>query len=70
MDRLVRTFRKATNAPLDQIVRMASLNPAMLAGVSDRKGSLEVGKDADILIFDDNILLQTVMVRGEVVKHT
>ncbi len=38
--------------PLHEAVRMASLNPARVIGVADRKGSLAPGKDADIVIFD------------------
>lgn len=33
--------------------------------IDDRKGSLEAGKDADILIFDDNIGIQRVVIAGE-----
>ena len=59
MDRLVRTFRKLTEAPLYEVVKMASLTPAKLLGIADRKGSIAIGKDADLLVFDENIQIET-----------
>ena len=38
--------------PLHKAVNMVSLNPARAVGLADRTGSLEVGKDADMLIVD------------------
>ena len=67
MDRLVRTFRKLTEAPLYEVVKMASLTPAKLLGIADRKGSIAIGKDADLLVFDENIQIETIMVRGTLV---
>ena len=64
MDRLVRTFRKLTEAPLYEVVKMASLTPAKLLGLADIKGSIAIGKDADLLVFDENIQIETIMVRG------
>uniref|UniRef100_UPI00192D1BB1 N-acetylglucosamine-6-phosphate deacetylase n=1 Tax=Thaumasiovibrio occultus TaxID=1891184 RepID=UPI00192D1BB1 len=42
---------------LESAAWLACLNPAVLAGVSDRKGSLEVGKDADFLVLDTELNL-------------
>ena len=63
-DRLVRTMISIGGCTLEQAVKMASFNPARVMGVSDRKGSLEVGKDADIVIFDDNINVAATIVSG------
>ncbi|HAO50845.1 MAG TPA: N-acetylglucosamine-6-phosphate deacetylase, partial [Runella sp.] len=52
-DRLVRNMITMANVPLLDAVRMASTTPARIMGVSDRKGSLAKGKDADIVIFDE-----------------
>ena len=43
---------------------MASETPAKLIGVDDRKGTLQKGKDADILIFDRNLNLRAVWSMG------
>lgn len=40
--------------PLMEAYRAITINPAKICGVDDRLGSLEVGKDADIAIFDGN----------------
>lgn len=44
--------------------QIACLNPAILAGVAERKGSLAVGKDADILVLDNAQNLHAVWCRG------
>lgn len=61
-DRLVRTMLSA-GIPLVDAVKMASETPAKLVGCPN-KGTLDAGKDADILIFDENINMQSVFVRG------
>ncbi len=42
----------ATVLPADQILRMATINGARALGLGDRIGSLEVGKQADLLLLD------------------
>lgn len=54
--------------PLHDAVRMASLNPSRVIGLSNNKGSIEIGKDADLIIFDENINVFSVIVRGKVVN--
>ncbi|MBO8127166.1 MAG: N-acetylglucosamine-6-phosphate deacetylase [Firmicutes bacterium] len=46
--------------------RMASLSPAKALGIWERKGSIEAGKDADILICDAQLRLKHVLIRGNV----
>ena len=65
-DRLIRTILSA-NIPLTDAVTMMSLTPARILNCNDRKGSLEVGKDADIILFDDQINIDTTIVNGRVV---
>ena len=64
MDRLIRTCVQQANIPLEDACRMASETPAKIMGVYDRKGSLEPGKDADIIMFNDNLDLTYVMQMG------
>ena len=64
-DRLVRTMRALSGAPLHEAVAMMSITPARLMGIDDRKGSVAPGKDADLLLFDNDVNIDTVMVRGE-----
>ena len=53
------------NVPIHNAVRMASLNPAKAIKIDDRKGSLELGKDADMIIFDSDINILTAIVGGD-----
>ena len=50
MDRCLRTAHVQYGIPLPEVSRMLSLTPARLCGVSDRKGSLEKGKDGDVVV--------------------
>ena len=55
--------------PLHIISRMTSLTPARIIGVGDRKGSLERGKDADMIVVDRDIDVKLAMVRGRIVHR-
>ncbi|MFD0650951.1 amidohydrolase family protein [Streptomyces malaysiensis subsp. malaysiensis] len=46
-----------------------SATPARLLGIADRVGSVEVGKDADLVVLDDDFRLRGVMRRGAWVVH-
>lgn len=52
--------------PLNEVVKMASFNPAVAAGIASYTGSLTCGKYADILILDQNLDLQTVILGGNI----
>ena len=70
MDTLIRTCIQKANIPMEDTFRMASETPAKIMGVFDRKGSIEEGKDADIIVFDRDINLTYVMQMGnEVVSY-
>jgi len=64
-DRLVRTMLGA-GIPLVDAVKMASETPAKLVGCTS-KGTLDAGKDADIVIFNDHIDMQHVFVKGKAI---
>jgi len=66
-DHLVRTMITLADIPLLEAVRMITSTPARVMGVSDRKGELRAGKDADIVFFDDDITVQLTMVEGRIV---
>ena len=66
-DRLVLNMIQLAEVPLHEAVRMASTTPATIMGVNDRKGSLIAGKDADIVIFDNNINIEKTIIKGKVV---
>ncbi len=66
-DRLVRTMIHIAGVSLQDAVQMMTQTPASIMNISDQKGSLSVGKDADIVIFDDNISIHTTMINGKIV---
>lgn len=70
MDRLLRTMVQMAEIPLEDAVRMSSETPARIMGIYDRKGSLEVGKDADIVLLDEQLQIRGVMAAGEWVEGT
>lgn len=70
MDTLVQTMVQRADIPLQDAVRMASETPARLMGVADRKGSLQRGKDADILVLDRNQHIRAVWAAGHLVPGT
>ena len=68
MDRLIRTMVQKAEIPLAEAVRMTSETPARIMGIYDRKGSLAVGKDADIVMMDDSLTIQGVWSMGQQVE--
>lgn len=54
-----------SSIPLWECVNAASLNPATVLGMDHRKGSLEVGKDADIIITDPVFAVRATIIGGE-----
>jgi N-acetylglucosamine-6-phosphate deacetylase len=62
MDHCVRTFRELTGAPLQEVIRMASLTPARIAGFGDVLGSIAPGKMADLVVLDEKLRVRDVFV--------
>jgi N-acetylglucosamine-6-phosphate deacetylase len=70
MDQALRNVLQMTEVSLQQAVGMLTLNPAHAVKVSHCKGRLQVGYDADLLIFDHSLTLQATLCRGEVAFAT
>jgi len=68
MDTMVRTMINQTSASLPEVIRMASLTPAERLGLADQIGSLEVGKQADLLILNQGFHIERVFVEGQEFK--
>ncbi|MDO4164633.1 MAG: N-acetylglucosamine-6-phosphate deacetylase [Bacteroides sp.] len=66
-DVLVRTMVKA-GVPLGDALRMVSETPARIMGVYDRKGSLQKGKDADVVILDKDLNVRAVWQKGQLME--
>lgn len=63
--RLIQVMVEKAGVSVADCVRMAATNPARLMGIDDRKGSIERGKDADLILFDENFRLQSVWIGGK-----
>lgn len=55
-----------SDIPLYECVNCASLNPATVLGLDSRKGSIEIGKDADIIITDGEFNVQKTVIGGTI----
>ena len=67
LNHAVRNFMRLTDLPVWKIVRMASLTPAERIGAADRKGSLLAGRDADIILADDDFNIVRTVIGGRTV---
>jgi N-acetylglucosamine-6-phosphate deacetylase len=69
-DRLVRNMIQLAGVPLLHAVQMITSTPAEICKVSQQKGTLTAGKDADIVIFDEQITVFTTIINGQIVANT
>ncbi|WP_028992128.1 N-acetylglucosamine-6-phosphate deacetylase [Thermoanaerobacter thermocopriae] len=65
LDKAVKNIT-SLGVPLFEACKMASLNPAKAIGVDDRKGSIEVGKDADIVVLNNDLTVYMTIIEGKV----
>ena len=63
----VRNVLNNTALPVNEVFNMASLNPAAAINCADRIGSLEAGKDADVIITDENINIVRTIKKGRTI---
>ncbi len=66
-DRLVRTMMQIAGISLIDSIQMITETPARIMKVNHKKGKLQIGKDADLLIFDENITIEMTMINGRIV---
>ena len=64
LNHAVRNVLANTDLPVNEVFKMASLNPATAIKVADRIGSLDAGKDADIIIADESINIIRTIKKG------
>jgi len=67
MERALRNLAAATGRPLRELWVSSSLNAAREIGLSYCKGSLEAGKDADLVLLDESYEVAMTVVEGEIV---
>jgi len=69
-DQLVRNMINLAEVPLTDAIKMMTATPAKIMGVDDKKGSLVEGKDADIVLFDEQINVLYTIVGGKVIYNS
>lgn len=67
MNKAVYNILQYTNLEIYEAVGLASINPARLIGYDQSKGSIEVGKDADIILFDENLNVELTILEGRII---
>jgi N-acetylglucosamine-6-phosphate deacetylase len=67
LNECVRHMNQEVGVALPKAVQMASLNPARAMGFADRLGSIAVGKDASLVVIDEDVNVYLAMVKGKVV---
>jgi N-acetylglucosamine-6-phosphate deacetylase len=65
LNKALKNFINSTGVSLNEAVRAVTENPARLLKISDRKGSISIGKDADLTLFDENFNIYSTYVRGK-----
>ena len=68
-DRLVRTIVNVAEISLIEAVRMMTLTPTRIMKINKHKGSVAIGNDVDIVIFDENINIQSAILGGKILYN-
>jgi len=68
MNELAKRFLKFTGLSTSSVAKAASYNPAKLLGLADSKGSIEVGKDADLVVVEEDFKVRMTFVEGKLVQ--
>lgn len=67
MNQCVQIFKEATACSMEYALEAASLHPAQVLGISDTKGTLNFGADADFIMINDNLDVLSTWIAGECV---
>lgn len=66
MEQAVKNMVQLVDVPLTHAVRMATLNGAKVLGLEHHKGILAVGKDADLVVLDQDFRVQMTVYEGKI----
>lgn len=65
LDRALQNVKKYTDCSIAELVQMVTYNPAKVISMDHRKGTLEIGKDADFTVFDEDFNIYMTIVKGK-----
>ncbi len=69
LNNVLKNFCENTSTDIAAGVELVTKNPAVELGIFDKTGSLEVGKAADITIFDDDFNIKKTFVNGNLIRN-
>lgn len=67
LNKAVLNIMKYTDLKIYEAVALASLNPAKLINMDNAKGSIKIGKDADLIIFDEELKVDLSIAGGKII---
>jgi len=67
LGQLVMKYRELTGCSLEEAINAGSLNPARVLGIDNKKGTIATGKDADLVLFNDDFSVWKTLVGGDIV---
>lgn len=68
MEKALINTLKESNLSLDQVIKMMSYNPAKLLKLDNKKGSIKLGKDSDLVILSEDYKVEKVFISGNEVR--
>jgi len=66
-DKLVKNMVQLADIPLIEAIKMITINPAKIMGVDQQKGSLSIGKDADLVLMTGDFRVLQTIVKGQTI---
>jgi len=70
MDAAVRHAVRCVGIPITDVAASAASTPAGVLGIADRTGTIHPGRDADLVVMSDGLLVNAVIRRGRTVHGT
>ena len=67
MDQVLRNMMQFTNKPIEACIPLITKNPARLLNIQDKKGEITVGKDADLVLLNEDYMVDRTLVKGQTV---
>lgn len=67
LNQCVRNMYREVGFSLSDSIKMATLNPARVIGEAGKRGSLQVGKQTDLIVTDQDMKIYLTMVNGKIV---
>ncbi len=67
LDVALKNIIKFTNKPIEELIPLFTTNPAKMLNIFDRKGSISINKDADLILLNKDLQVEKTIVNGKIV---